>query len=197
MANPRLPGISENEQALLYAKLNEYNRGRASFKEVGVYLVVLPRPGKPNYSLWLYSPLPEKQSILYIHDLSPDINRDTFIKWSFISAMAVTGAYYDVPMGEVQKPGKIRDIFIGLSTESAALGKKLGVEFPEDPVSYNLKVIDKLDPESTASMQKDLARGHDSEIQGLLFDMIAAAEEQGINIPTYRMVAEKFKKSNH
>ena len=35
-------------------------------------------------------------------DLSPDINRDTFIKWSFISAMAVTGAYYDVPMGEVQ-----------------------------------------------------------------------------------------------
>ena len=197
MANPRLPGISENEEALLYAKLNEYNRGRASFKEVGVYLVVLPRPGKPNYSLWLYSPLPEKQSILYIHDLSPDINRDTFIKWSFISAMAVTGAYYDVPKGKVQKPGKIRDTFIGLSTESAASGKKLGVEFPEDPVSYNLKVIDKLDPESTASMQKDLARGHDSEIQGLLFDMIAAAEEQGIDIPTYRMVAEKFKKSNH
>ena len=58
----------------MYAKLNEYNRGRASFKEVGVYLVVLPRPGKPNYSLWLYSPLLEKQSILYIHDLSPDIN---------------------------------------------------------------------------------------------------------------------------
>lgn len=74
MANPRLPGIAENEQALLYDKLNEYNRGRASFKEVGVYLIVLPREGKPNYSLWLYSPLPEKQSILYIHDLSPDIN---------------------------------------------------------------------------------------------------------------------------
>ena len=55
MANPKLPGIPEAEQALLYAKLNEYNRGRASFKEAGVYLVVLPRPGKPNYSLWLYS----------------------------------------------------------------------------------------------------------------------------------------------
>ena len=127
-------------------------------------------------------------------EISPDINRDTFVKWSFISAMAVTGAYYDVPMGEVQKPGKVRDTFIGLSTESAALGRKLGVEFPEDPVSYNLKVIDKLDPDSTASMQKDLARGHESEIQGLLFDMIAAAEEQGIDIPTYRMVAEKFTK---
>lgn len=74
MANPKLPGISENEQALLYAKLNEYNRGRCSFKEAGAYLVVLPRPEKPRYSLWLYSPLLEKQSIIYIQDLSADIN---------------------------------------------------------------------------------------------------------------------------
>ncbi len=55
-------------------------------------------------------------------DVSDDINRDTFIKWAFISAMACTGAYHNVPMGEVQ--------------------------------TYNLKVIDKLDPHSTASMQK-------------------------------------------
>ena len=125
-------------------------------------------------------------------EISSDINRDTFIKWSFISAMAVTGAYFDVPMGEVQKPGKVRDTFIGLSTESAALGKKLGIEFKEDIVTYNLKVIDKLAPESTASMQKDIARGHESEVQGLLFDMITAAEEQGIDVPTYREVAKKF-----
>ena len=125
-------------------------------------------------------------------EISPDINRDTFVKWSFISAMAVTGAYYDVPMGEVQKPGKVRDTFIGLSQESAALGRKLGIEFKEDIVEYNLKVIDKLAPESTGSMQKDMARGHQSEVQGLLFDMIAAAQEQGVDIPTYKMVAEKF-----
>ena len=126
-------------------------------------------------------------------DISDDIDRDTFVKWSFISAMAVTGAYYDVPMGEVQKPGEVRNTFIGLSQESAALGRKLGIAFKEDIVEYNLKVIDKLAPESTASMQKDMAKGHQSEVQGLLFDMIAAAEEQGIEVPTYRMVAEKFK----
>lgn len=73
------------------------------------------------------------------------------------------------------------------------MGRKLGIGFEEDIVAYNLKVIDKLAPESTASMQKDMARGHQSEVQGLLFDMIAAAEEQNIDIPTYRMVAEKFK----
>lgn len=127
-------------------------------------------------------------------EISSDIKRDTFVKWSFISAMAITGAYYDVPMGEVQKPGKVRDTFIGLSRESAALGKKLGIVFKEDMIEYNLKVVDKLAPESTASMQKDLAKGHESEVQGLLFDMISEAEKQGIETPTYRMVSEKFKK---
>lgn len=126
-------------------------------------------------------------------EISDDIDRDTFVKWSFISAMAVTGAYYDVPMGEVQKPGPVRDTFIGLSRESFALGKKRGISLPDDLVEYNLKVIDKLDPQSTASMQKDLARGHQSEVQGLLFDLIAAAEAEGIDIPTYRMVARKFR----
>ena len=125
-------------------------------------------------------------------EISEDINRDTFVKWSFISAMAVTGAYYDVPMGEVQKPGEVRDTFTGLSRESAELGRRLGIDLPANLVEYNLKIIDSLDPHSTASMQKDMARGHESEVQGLLFDLIDAAEEHGVDIPTYRMVAQKF-----
>lgn len=125
-------------------------------------------------------------------DVSDDINRDTFIKWAFISAMACTGAYHDVTMGEVQHEGEVRETFKGLSAESAEIGRKLGIEFPEDPIEYNLKVIDKLDPDSTASMQKDIAKGHESEIQGLLFDMIELGEKLGIKLDTYHKVAKKF-----
>ena len=63
MANPIIPGIPQTEQDLLYSKLNAYNQGRASYKEVGAYLVVLPRPEHPQYTLWVYSPLPGRQSI--------------------------------------------------------------------------------------------------------------------------------------
>ena len=45
---------------------------------------------------------------------------------------------------------------------------------------------------SVESPIKDIERGHESEVQGLLFDMITAAEEQGIDVPTYREVAKKF-----
>ena len=34
MANPIIPGIPQTEQDLLYSKLNAYNQGRASYKEV-------------------------------------------------------------------------------------------------------------------------------------------------------------------
>ena len=51
----------------------------------------------------------------------------------------------------------------------------------------------RLVPESPSSMQKDLAHGHASEIQGILFDMIALGDRLGVEMPTYRRVAGKFR----
>jgi 2-dehydropantoate 2-reductase len=124
--------------------------------------------------------------------LSDDIDRDTFIKWSFISAMACTGAYFDIPMGPIQKQGQERDVFIALSRESAAIGRKIGITVPDDVVTTHLQILDKLDPESTASLQKDIRKAHESEIDGQLFQMIRIAEQFGIAVPVYRKVAENF-----
>lgn len=124
--------------------------------------------------------------------LSRDINRDTFIKWSYISAMSVTGAYFDIPMGPIQHPGKERDTFIGLTKESTAIGEKLGIDFGCDMVEHHLNVMDALDPESTASMQKDLKAGNQSEIKGQLFDMVSLGKELGVDTPVYDEVMKKF-----
>ena len=106
--------------------------------------------------------------------------------------MALTGAYFDVPMREIQKAGEERDVFIGLSTKSAEVGRKLNIPVPDDLVAYNLKILDGLDPDSTASLQKDIAKGHESEINDLLFNMIRMGEKTGIKTPVYRKIAEKF-----
>lgn len=127
--------------------------------------------------------------------LSDDIDRDTFAKWGFISAMAGTGAFFDAPMGAVQREGEERDVFIGLTKESTALGERLGIRFREDPVAANLRVIDALDPQTTSLLQKDLKKGRESEIQGQLFDMLDACRKQGIEAPTYERVVAKFRNS--
>lgn len=124
--------------------------------------------------------------------VSSDIMRDTFCKWAFISAMACTGAYYDVAMSEVQHNETVRITFVNLLKEAEATGRKSGINIPANFLSTHIKVMDNLDPTSTASMQKDLKRGHNSEINELLFDMLQRGEKLGLEMPTYKTVAKKF-----
>lgn len=126
--------------------------------------------------------------------LSDDIDRDSFCKWAFISAMACTGAYYDIPMESVQRPGEVRDMFVSLLKEGEMVGKKSGVCMPADHVEKHLAIMDNLDPTATASMQKDIRAGRNSEIESLLFDMIARGNSLGLGMETYRKVAQKLEK---
>lgn len=73
MANPKIPGVTGAEQQGIYDSLNTYNKAKASYKEVGCYLVVLPHGGRRAFSLWIYTPLLERRSILFISDLSEDV----------------------------------------------------------------------------------------------------------------------------
>lgn len=122
-------------------------------------------------------------------DLSDDIRRDTFIKWSFISATAATGVYYDVTMSALQQPGKIRETFLSLSQESSTLAHAMGISLPHDQVAYNLQVLDKMVPTSTASMQKDYKQGKQTEVETLVFDMLRRGKALGISMPTYEKIA--------
>ena len=72
------------------------------------------------------------------------------------------------------------------------MGSKLGIDFGCDLVKHHLEVIDSLNPESTASLQKDLKACHESEIQGQLFNFIDLARRLGIDTPVYDTVAGHF-----
>ena len=109
MANPLIPGISATEQDLLYKKLSIYNQKKASFKEAGAYLVVLPRTDYPRYSLWVYSPLPERQSIFYIFDLNDED----------LAAMHVFAKRVALAIGKAFPCRKVGEAVLGLEVPHA------------------------------------------------------------------------------
>ena len=109
MANPLIPGISAAEQDLLYKKLSIYNQKKASFKEAGAYLVVLPRTDYPRYSLWVYSPLPERQSIFYIFDLNDED----------LAAMHVFAKRVALTIGKAFPCRKVGEAVLGLEVPHA------------------------------------------------------------------------------
>lgn len=125
-------------------------------------------------------------------DISPDINRDTFVKWSFISH----GRYRSLLRRAYGRSAEARQSTRHLHRAFArkrGLGTETGHRVRGRHRSVQPQGNRQTCPRKHRFHAKRHARGHQSEVQGLLFDMIAAAEEQNIDIPTYRMVAEKFK----
>ena len=124
--------------------------------------------------------------------VSEDIRRDAFQKFSCVSSMAAAGAYFDAATGEVCADPEKRALYVALVREIAAVARAMGIVFTVDLVEENLKVMDKLAPQSTASMQKDLKKGKQSEMDGLIFEVVRMGGKYGVPVPAYRKIAEHF-----
>lgn len=126
--------------------------------------------------------------------LSDNIRRDALQKFSYVSPAAACGLYYDVSAGEMQKEGEIRETFALLIHEIDYLAYAQQIRFECDIVQRNLDILDHLSPEASTSMQRDIWAGKQSEIDGLIFEVIRTADRLGINLPTYRKIGEALKK---
>lgn len=124
--------------------------------------------------------------------VSQNIAADTYRKFTFVSPMAAAGAYYDITAGKMQQDGVERDTFIALVDEAIKVGQAMGLEVDDGLREKNLAILAALTSETTASMQKDLKKGGNSEIDGLVFEVVRMAEKVGISVPWYSKIAEKF-----
>lgn len=123
--------------------------------------------------------------------VSDNIRRDALQKFSYVSPMAACGVYWDIHAGAAQQEGKVRDTFIALMREIDILAEAMGINFTVDIVETNLKILDSLSPAASTSMQRDLKQGKDSEMNGLIFEVVRWGRRLGVNLPTYEMIAEK------
>lgn len=125
-------------------------------------------------------------------EVSDNIERDALRKFSFVSPQGAAGLYYNTTIGAVQSPGEIRDCFAGLIREISDLAEAMGIGFGEDIVPRNLKITDDSDPGITTSMQKDVAAGRQSEVDGLVYEVVRMGERYGVKTPLYAMIAEEL-----
>lgn len=124
--------------------------------------------------------------------VSDNIRRDALRKFSFVSPMGACGAYYDINAGEIQQEGKMRDTFVALIREIDILAQAMDIHFTVDIVATNLEIMDSLLPTASTSMQRDLRQGKDSEMDGLIFEVVRMGRQYGVRLPTYEMIAAKF-----
>lgn len=127
--------------------------------------------------------------------LSENIQRDALEKFSYVSPIGAAGLYYHATAADFQREGKQREAFKTMIREIAALAEAMGVPFERDMVEVNLKILSSLAPEATTSMQRDVMEGKDSEIDGLVYEVVRMGDRYHVPVPMYAKVAEKLREN--
>lgn len=84
-------------------------------------------------------------------------------------------------------------MFKALIREIVALSHAMGIEFAEDLVERNLKILAALSPEATTSMQRDVMEEKCSEMDGLVYEVVRMGEEYKVDMPQYKKAATRFR----
>ena len=127
--------------------------------------------------------------------LSENIQRDALEKFSYVSPIGAAGLYYHATAADFQREGEQRETFKTMIREIAALAEAMGVPFERNMVEVNLKILSSLAPEATTSMQRDVMEGKDSEIDGLVYEVVRMGERYHVPVPMYAKVAEKLREN--
>ena len=125
--------------------------------------------------------------------LSENIRRDAMVKFSYVSPIGTAGLYCNAVAADFQREGEQREMFKALIREIVALSHAMGIEFAEDLVERNLKILAVLSPEATTSMQRDVMEEKCSEMDGLVYEVVRMGEEYKVDMPQYKKAAARFR----
>lgn len=125
--------------------------------------------------------------------LSENVRRDAMVKFSYVSPIGAAGLYCNAVAADFQREGEQREMFKALIREIVALSHAMGIEFEEDLVERNLKILSSLSPEATTSMQRDVIEGKRSEMDGLVYEVVRMGREYKVSMPQYEKAAACFR----
>ena len=124
--------------------------------------------------------------------LSNNIEADALQKFSFVSPMAASGAYFDESAIAFQKPGAEYDMFKACVEEVKALSIAMDVALPDNILDINTEILNGLAATSTASMHRDYKAGKECEMDGLIVEVIRLGKQYNVPTPTYEKVYAKL-----
>lgn len=117
------------------------------------------------------------------------VRRDSLQKFSYVSPMGAAGLYCDAVAGDFMEPGKKQDLVVALIREIEELGHAMDLEFEGDLVEINMKILHGLEKDADTSMQRDVAAGKPSEIEGLVHQVVQLGDRYGLEMPAYRKIS--------
>jgi 2-dehydropantoate 2-reductase len=121
-------------------------------------------------------------------EVSENITKVLWTKFVFIAAVSGVGALTRLELGNFCRVPETRALLAGLMREVEALARLEGIALDADVVQQTLAFIDKSDPHIKPSMQRDVERGNQFELESLIGVVGRKGRTLGVPTPIADMI---------
>jgi 2-dehydropantoate 2-reductase len=117
------------------------------------------------------------------NDIADDIHLEVWKKFLFIATVSGVGAITRSVFGVMREDDGIRQILYQTANEIVAIANAKGIALHNNHVEMVMKMIDNLDYNTTASMQRDIMEGRPSELENFNGYIVKMGKELHITTP--------------
>jgi 2-dehydropantoate 2-reductase len=114
-----------------------------------------------------------------------DIYLPMWTKYVFIAAYGGVSSLAQVPSGELLGCPESRELLIRAMEEIEALARAKGIHLAPDVVSSAVATLEKFEPTTTSSTQRDVASGRPFELEAFSGTIARMGREMGIPTPVH------------
>jgi len=126
-------------------------------------------------------------------EVPADIQREMWVKWSFICGNAQATAYYDYTVGQMREDPEAMDFLGGLIDELLAVGMAEGVNLPPDLKEQVFANVAGQPYEARSSLARDIdVPGGPTELSQFAGTLCRMAAKHGIPVPCNEKVLDRF-----
>ncbi|MBI5069145.1 MAG: 2-dehydropantoate 2-reductase [Deltaproteobacteria bacterium] len=117
--------------------------------------------------------------------VAPDVEAAVWEKFLFIEPFGAVGAVTRAPAAALRQLREARELLVAAMEEVAALARARGVRLPDGAVARAVEVVDRLPPDATASMQRDIVAGRPSELREQTGAVVRLARQASLPAPVH------------
>ena len=115
--------------------------------------------------------------------ISGNIQRDIWLKFLFIASISAMGALTRSVLGVMREDPYLRNKLLDTAREITFIGQRQGIDLNENDIVRTFELIDKLDFDTTMSLQRDMMEGKPSELENFNGYIVKQADLLGIETP--------------
>ena len=120
--------------------------------------------------------------------IATDIHVALWSKLVMITAWSGIGAVTRAPSGVWGRIPETRQMYDSVVDETLAVAKGHGITIPEDDIQHTLTLPDRLSPNTTASMQRDIMDGRPSELEYQNGTVVRLGRKVGVPTPLHAFI---------